>query len=84
MECVNFVLQYVNSSNLELLVPRLIDLIKSSPGLVTKAGTANLINNLTNQCPLDLQPFTGITEKKSYYCVNFSIAKKYPQYQSYS
>ena len=59
MECVNYVLQYVNSSNLEQLVPRLIELIKSSPGLVTKGGTAILINNLTNQCPLDLQPYTG-------------------------
>jgi len=59
MECVNFVLQYVNATNLEQLVPRLVDLIKSSPGLVTKGGTAIVVNNLTNQCPLDLQPYTG-------------------------
>ena len=59
MECVNFVLQYVNSSNLEQLIPRLIELIKGSPGLVTKGGTSMVINNLTNQCPLDLQPYTG-------------------------
>ena len=38
---------------------RLVDLIKSSPGLVTKGGTAVVVNNLTHQCPLDLQPYTG-------------------------
>merc|ERR1719481_214307 len=59
MECVTVVLQYVNASNLEALVPRLIELIKHSPGLVTKGGTAVVINNLTTQCPLDLQPYTG-------------------------
>lgn len=59
MECVTFVLQYVNASNLEQLVPRLVDLIKSSPGLVTKGGTAAVVNNLTHQCPMDLQPYTG-------------------------
>jgi len=59
MECVNFVLQYVDKSNLEQLVPRLVDLIKSCPALVTKGGAAAVVNNLTHQCPLDLQPYTG-------------------------
>jgi len=59
MECVTYVLQYVNASNLEELVPRLIELIKRSPGLVTKGGTAMVVNNLTTQCPHDLQPYAG-------------------------
>ena len=59
MECVNFVLQYVNTEVLALLVPRLVDIIKSNPSIVSKAGAAHVVTSLTSQCPLDLQAFTG-------------------------
>ena len=59
MECVNFVLQYVDSGVLALLVPRLVDIIKSNPSIVSKAGAAHVVTSLTSQCPLDLQAFTG-------------------------
>ena len=42
MECVNFVLQYVDTGVLSLLVPRLVDIIKSNPSIVSKAGAARL------------------------------------------
>ena len=59
MECVNFVLQYVDTGVLAQLVPRLVDIIKSNPSIVSKAGAAHVVTSLTSQCPLDLQAFTG-------------------------
>ena len=59
MECVNFVLQYVNTEVLTQLVPRLVDIIKSNPSIVTRSGATHVITSLTHQCPLDLQQFTG-------------------------
>ena len=59
MECVNFVLQYVDAPILEQLVPRIIELIKGNVGIGTKGTTAHLVTTLTHQCPLDLQQYTG-------------------------
>ena len=59
MECVNYVLQFVDGDTLVVLVPRLIDLIKSTIGLGTKGTAAHVIVSLTHQCPLDLQAYTG-------------------------
>ena len=59
MECVNHVLQFVDGDTLTLLVPRLIELIKSSIGLGTKGTAAHVVVSLTHQCPLELQSFTG-------------------------
>ena len=59
MECVNFCLQYVDTNVLAQLVPRLVDIIKSNPSIVSKAGAAHVVTSLTSQCPLDLQAFTG-------------------------
>jgi len=59
MECVNYVLQYVDSSVLTLLVPRLVDIIRGNPSIVTRGGAAHVVTTLTHQCPLDLQAFTG-------------------------
>ena len=41
------------------LVPRLVDIIKSNPSIVTKSGATHVVTTLTHQCPLDLQQFTG-------------------------
>lgn len=56
MDCVNFVIQYVDSSVLISLAPQLVDLIKQ-PGIAlgTKGATVHVITTLTHQCPLDLQ-----------------------------
>ena len=59
MECVNYVLQFVTSTSLAELVPRLVEVIKSGVALVTRGGAAHVVTTLTHQCPLDLQPFTG-------------------------
>lgn len=59
MECANYVLQFVDASSLEGLVPRLVDLIKGNVALTTKGSAAHVITTLTHQCPLDLQPYTG-------------------------
>ena len=59
MECVNFVLQYVDTAVLAQLVPRLVDIIRGNPSIVTRAGAAHVVTTLTTQCPLDLQQFTG-------------------------
>jgi len=59
MECVNFVLQYVDTEVLTQLVPRLVDIIKGNPSIVIRAGAAHVVTTLTHQCPLDLQQFTG-------------------------
>ena len=53
MECVNFVRQYVNTEVLALLVPRLLDIIKTNPSIVNKAGVAHVVTSLTSQCSLD-------------------------------
>ena len=49
MECVNFVRQYVNTEVLALLVPRLLDIIKTNPSIVSKAGVAHVVTSLTSQ-----------------------------------
>ena len=56
MDCVNFVLQYVDSDALASLASQLVDLIKQ-PGIAlgTKGATVHVITALTHQCPLDLQ-----------------------------
>ncbi|XP_077980977.1 proteasome adapter and scaffold protein ECM29-like [Glandiceps talaboti] len=59
MDTVNFCVQYVDSTVLPELVPRLTELIRSGIGVGTKAGCANFIIMLTHQCARDLQPFAG-------------------------
>jgi len=59
MDCVNTVIQYVDSGVLGQLVPRLVEIIKSHPSIVTRGGAAHVVTTLTHQCPLDLQAFTG-------------------------
>ena len=46
MEC-NFVPQYVDSEVLALLVPGLVDVIKTNPSIVSKAGAAHVVTSLT-------------------------------------
>ena len=59
MDCVNYVLQFVDSESLAQLVPRLVETIKSGVALVTRGGAAHVVTSLTHQCPQELQPFTG-------------------------
>lgn len=59
METVNFCVQYVDSSVLPELVPRLVELVKSGIGVGTKAGCASFITSLVTQCPHELSPHAG-------------------------
>lgn len=59
MDCVNQVLQYVDTGILEHLVPKVVDLIKSNTGIGAKGCTAHFVVVLCHHCPLDLQPYSG-------------------------
>uniref|UniRef100_T1J5P2 TOG domain-containing protein n=1 Tax=Strigamia maritima TaxID=126957 RepID=T1J5P2_STRMM len=59
MDTINFCIQYVDNDVLEELVPRIIDLIRHSVGLGTKAGCASVLTSLAHQCPQDLKIHSG-------------------------
>lgn len=59
METINMCVQYVDSTVLPELVPRLSDLLRTGVGLGTKAGSAGFIVSLSMQCSQDLTPFAG-------------------------
>lgn len=52
-------LQYVDASILEELVPRVLDLMKSTVGLGTRVACSHFINLLTLQLGQELQPYSG-------------------------
>lgn len=50
----------MNDEVLKELVPRLSELVKSSVGLGTKVGIANVVSSLCTQCGLEtMQPYAG-------------------------
>ncbi|XP_005102218.1 proteasome adapter and scaffold protein ECM29 [Aplysia californica] len=59
METVNRCVQYVDSSVLAELVPRLVELIRGGIGVSTKAGCSSFIVSLVHQCPRDLSQYAG-------------------------
>ncbi|CAL1546641.1 unnamed protein product [Lymnaea stagnalis] len=59
METVNRCVQYVDSTVLTELIPRLVELIKGGIGVSTKAGCSSFVVSLVHQCPQDLTPYTG-------------------------
>lgn len=59
METINMCVQYVDTTVLPPLVPRLSDLLRTGVGLGTKAGSAGFVVSLTMQCSQDLTPFAG-------------------------
>lgn len=59
METVNRCVQYVDSTVLTELIPRLVELIKGGIGVSTKAGCSSFVVSLVHQCPQDLSPYTG-------------------------
>nr|XP_054765332.1 proteasome adapter and scaffold protein ECM29-like [Lytechinus pictus] len=59
METIRMCVQYVDSNVLNELAPRVNDLIRSGIGVGTKAGCANFLILLSNQCPQDLTPHAG-------------------------
>ncbi|XP_067931568.1 proteasome adapter and scaffold protein ECM29-like [Watersipora subatra] len=60
MDSINLCIRQVDESVLPTLIPRLIELIKSSIGLGTKVGIASVLSSLCLHVGLQaMQPFTG-------------------------
>ncbi|XP_071525915.1 proteasome adapter and scaffold protein ECM29 [Panulirus ornatus] len=59
MDTLNYVLQFVDQSVMEKLVGGLVDVLKSSVGLVSRAGAAHVVETLTHTCPAPLEKYTG-------------------------
>jgi proteasome component ECM29 len=59
MEAVNQCLPYIDSSVLEQLVPKLIDIIKTGVGMATKVNTSQFAVSLARQSPQDIAPHIG-------------------------
>ncbi|KAG7160614.1 Proteasome adapter and scaffold protein ECM29-like [Homarus americanus] len=59
MDTLNYVLQFVDESSLEKLVGGLVDVLKSSVGLTSRAGAAHVVETLTHTCPAPLEKYTG-------------------------
>ncbi|BFY99626.1 hypothetical protein BsWGS_02666 [Bradybaena similaris] len=59
METVNRCVQYVDSTVLPDLIPRLVELVKGGIGVSTKAGCSSFTVSLVYQCPQDLSPYSG-------------------------
>ncbi|CAM6125657.1 unnamed protein product [Calypogeia fissa] len=58
-DTLDFCLRHVDNPTLELLVPRLIQLVRSGVGLNTRAGVARFINQLAMRVGFDLKPHSG-------------------------
>ncbi|KAL0371036.1 UNVERIFIED_CONTAM: Proteasome adapter and scaffold protein ECM29 [Sesamum angustifolium] len=58
-ETLELCIDVVDSHSLELLVPRLAQLIRSGIGLNTRVGVANFISLLVQKVGVDIKPFTG-------------------------
>lgn len=59
MDTLNYVLQFVDEESMEKLVSGLIDVLKSSVGLASRAGAAHVVETLTHTCPRPLEKYTG-------------------------
>ncbi|KAL1555169.1 proteasome adapter and scaffold protein ECM29-like isoform X1 [Salvia divinorum] len=59
-ETLEFCIDVVDSHSLELLVPRLSQLVRSGIGLNTRVGIANFISQLVQKVGVDIKPFTSM------------------------
>ncbi|XP_047327429.1 proteasome adapter and scaffold protein ECM29 isoform X3 [Impatiens glandulifera] len=62
-ETLDNCIDVVDTTSLELLVPRLAKLVQSGVGLNTRVGTANFIGLLVQKVGVDIKPFTGMLLK---------------------
>ncbi|KAH6836999.1 ARM repeat superfamily protein [Perilla frutescens var. hirtella] len=62
-ETLEFCIDVVDPHSLELLVPRLNQLVRSGIGLNTRVGVANFISLLVQKVGLDIKPFTTMLLK---------------------
>lgn len=59
MDTLNYVLQFVDENVMDKLVVGLVDVLKSSVGLASRAGAAHVVETLTHTCPGPLEKYTG-------------------------
>ncbi|XP_066988430.1 proteasome adapter and scaffold protein ECM29 [Macrobrachium rosenbergii] len=59
MDTLNYVLQFVDEEAMEKLVGGLVDVLKNSVGLASRAGAAHVVETLTHTCPGPLEKYTG-------------------------
>ncbi|KAG9454895.1 hypothetical protein H6P81_007799 [Aristolochia fimbriata] len=59
-ETLDLCLKVIDSQCLELLVPRLAQLVRSAVGLNTRVGIASFISLLVQKVGVDIKPYTGM------------------------
>ncbi|KAK3025960.1 hypothetical protein RJ639_040934, partial [Escallonia herrerae] len=62
-ETLDLCIDVVDAQSLELLVPRLTQLVRSGVGLNTRVGIANFISMLVLKVGIDIKPFTSMLLK---------------------
>ncbi|KAK2971903.1 hypothetical protein RJ640_011684, partial [Escallonia rubra] len=62
-ETLDLCINVVDAQSLELLVPRLTQLVRSGVGLNTRVGIANFISMLVLKVGIDIKPFTSMLLK---------------------
>ncbi|XP_071911777.1 uncharacterized protein [Coffea arabica] len=62
-ETLDFCIEVVDTQSLELLIPRLAQLVRSGVGLNTRVGVANFISLLVQKVGLGIKPFTSMLLK---------------------
>ncbi|MCL4116473.1 UNVERIFIED_CONTAM: hypothetical protein GTU68_001151, partial [Idotea baltica] len=59
MDTLNYVLQFIDEDVLEGVVSGVVDVLKRSVGLSSRAGAAHVVITLTHTCPGPLEKYTG-------------------------
>ncbi|XVE59843.1 hypothetical protein DITRI_Ditri05aG0079400 [Diplodiscus trichospermus] len=62
-ETLDLCLNAVDSKSLEILVPRLSNLVRSGVGLNTRVGVATFINLLVQKVGVDIRPYTNMLSR---------------------
>lgn len=68
-ETLDLCLKVIDEQSLDLLVPRLAQLVRSGVGLNTRVGVANFITLLVQKVAADIKPFTSMLLKLVYRAV---------------
>ncbi|CAI9106154.1 OLC1v1005230C2 [Oldenlandia corymbosa var. corymbosa] len=62
-ETLDFCIEVADTQSLEMLVPRLAQLVRSGVGLNTRVGVATFISKLVQKVGVDIKPFTSMLLK---------------------
>lgn len=69
-ETLDLCINVVDSKSLEMLIPRLANLVRSGVGLNTRVGVASFINLLVQKVGVDIRPYTNILLRLLFPVVN--------------